>query len=163
VQMNSSSSVIANQQAKEVQTQISQLQVDRNQNSEVYGNRGGNRKALGIGKRTRDWSPSNSLQPSEEFRLPNNLPWREALVLESRTSLGDGQLPPGHRSANERTLLGIDLVGDQPVALTVRGLGGDVTVELALTRPTSSWWPLLSGALLALTLSAGAFFVQRRK
>ncbi len=157
VQMNANGSP----QVKEVEGQLSQLRDDRLSNSSLYGQRSGGRKALGIGKRTREWSAPAPASPLAVL-LPTNLPWREALSVESRTGLGDGTPPPGHRTAGERTLLGIDLVGDVPVGLTLRGIGGDLTVDLDLVRAPGSWWPSLLGVLAALGLLAAALVIQRR-
>lgn len=44
--------------------------------------------------------------------------------------------PPGHRNASERTLLGMDLVGEAATGLILRGSGGDLSVEQDLHRPT---------------------------
>ena len=170
VQLNSSSLPQVHVQAKEVAVQINQLQNDRDRNSSVYGSRSSNRKALGIGKRTRDWSSSlsnnNNESAADVLTLPTDLPWREALSvnrIDPRTGLGDGTPPPGHRAAGGRTLLGIDLVGDTPVGLTVRGLGGDTSIELSVTRPAPAQWPLLSSLVATLALALSALALHRRR
>jgi len=154
---------IGSTQVAEIDGQLGQLRDDRQRNSAVYGNRAGNRKALSIGKRTRDWGNAAADPSTTMIALAAiTLPWREALTVESRTGLPDGAPPPGHRAFAERTLLGIDLVGDAPATLNLRGNGGDLSVELDLQRPQTSWWPSLAGALAFLAMLALAVFVQRR-
>ena len=160
VQMNTTGS----QQAKEIEGQIGQLRDDRLRNSSVFGQRAGSRKALGIGQRTRDWASAAAPSSSPvALVLPADLPWREALSVESRASLGEGTPPPGHRAAGGRTMLGIDLVGDAPVGLTLRGIGGDFTVELVMTRDAVSWWSALLSAGVAFGLLVVAVISHRRQ
>jgi hypothetical protein len=155
--------VAGSAQAAEIRGQLGQLRDDRQRNAAVYGERAGNRKALGIGRRTREWSAAAAEGTAAVVTLPGDLPWREALALEPRTSLGDGGQAPGHRAAGERTLLGIDLVGDAAAGLTLRGSGGDLDLELELHRPARTWWPAAAAITAAALLLALALVLQRRR
>jgi hypothetical protein len=159
-----------------------ELQQEQQRIEGVFNSRQGRRKAFNLDN-SQSWgqSPSNAkvapnapnappplqAQPVRgEFaprRFPNTWPWQDALAVTAGQSLGAGAPPPGFRAASAGSLLGLDLVGDRPdEGLTLRGQGGDLGLELKLSRHWPSPWPWLALAGAAVVLLVGWAWARRK-
>jgi hypothetical protein len=164
------------QQSKMQQTYNAQVITDVNSNRQelqrelqridvVRSERGQRRNKLGLDNPNQFWEKAKAapvVSATYAARVELRINTNEAQPLASDATLGAGQAPPGQRTDDHSTVLGLDLLGDPGAGgLSLRAQGNDLTMELSMTRTNGRAWPWLAVVSSLLLLGAGLWLFRR--
>ena len=164
------------QQSKMQQTYNAQVITDVNSNRQelqrelqridvVRSERGQRRNKLGLDNPNQFWEKAKAapvVSATYATRVELRINTNEAQPLANDATLGAGQAPPGQRTDDHSTVLGLDLLGDPGAGgLSLRAQGNDLTMELSMTRTNGRAWPWLAVVSSLLLLGAGLWLFRR--